>query len=77
MSEFADLIWLRKLLQLHTAACCLFYTAFFLLCLITTCSELQKVLFLVQSVHGFLFMKYLQNCWTDLHQIHKEDVFGA
>jgi len=24
----------------------------------------------------FLCMKYLQNRWTDLHQIHKEDVFG-
>jgi len=23
-----------------------------------------------------LCMKYLWNCWTDLHQIHSEDVFG-
>jgi len=44
--------------------------------IITACSELHKVLFLALSV-TFLCMKYLRNCWTDLRQIHTEDVFGS
>ena len=40
-------------------------------------SELRKVLFLVPSVCVFcLCVKYLGNRWTDLRQIHTEDVFG-
>jgi len=32
---------------------------------------------LVPSVFGsYLCMKYLRNRWTDLRQIHTEDVFG-
>ena len=41
----------------------------------TTCSELYKVLFLALWL-VCLCMKYLGNCWTDLCQIHREDVFG-
>jgi len=47
---------------------------------VTTCSELRKVLFLVLSLTLLfvcLCMKYLRNRWTDLHQIHTEDVFSA
>jgi len=40
----------------------------------TARSELRKVLFLALSVT--LCMKYLGNHWTDLRQIHTEDVFG-
>jgi len=48
-----------------------------ILMFITACSELRKVLFLAQSVCGFLLcMKYLGNCWVDLRQIHMEVVFG-
>ena len=44
----------------------------------TARSELRKVLCLAPSVCGFcLCMKYLGNRWTDLHQIHTEDVFGS
>ena len=40
-------------------------------------SGLRKVLFLAPSICDFcLCMKYLGNCWTDLRQIHTEDVFG-
>jgi len=43
----------------------------------TANSELQKVLFLAPSVCVFCFcVKYPRNRWTDLHQIHMEDVFG-
>ena len=38
-------------------------------------SELHKVLFW-RSVTFCLCMKYLGNRWTDLRQIHMEDVFG-
>jgi len=44
--------------------------------LITARSELRKVLFLALSVAFCLCMKYLGNRWTDLRQIHTEDVFG-
>jgi len=46
---------------------------------ITTCSELRKVLFWASLVCSFFFRlctKYIGNRWTDLHQIHAEDVFG-
>jgi len=40
-------------------------------------SELRKVLFFAPSVCVFcLCTKYLGNCWTDLRQIHLEEVFG-
>jgi len=46
----------------------------------TTHSKLRKVLFLALSVTFFvcfwLWIKYLWNSWTDLHQIHREDMFG-
>jgi len=45
---------------------------------VTARSELRKVLFLAPSVCVFCScMKYLGNHWTDLHQIHKEVVFGS
>jgi len=48
-----------------------------LVCVVTTCSELWKVLFWRHlSVCFCLCMKYLWNCWMDLSQIHMEDVFG-
>jgi len=43
--------------------------------MITTRSELRKVLFLALWLFC-LWIKYLWNRWTDLHQIHMEDVFG-
>jgi len=39
-----------------------------------TCSELCKVVFGI--VCDFLCTKYLRNHWTDLCQIHRNDVFG-
>jgi len=43
--------------------------------LVTACSELRMVLFLVLWLFC-LCMKYVWNCWgTDLHQIHMEDMF--
>jgi len=45
----------------------------------TARSELRKVLFLALSVIFVclvcLWIKYLENRWTDLRQIHREDVF--
>jgi len=42
---------------------------------ITARSELRKVLFLAPSV-CFLFVHEMSRDWTDLRQIHTEDVFG-
>jgi len=43
----------------------------------TVCSELLRVLFLALSVNFFcLCMKCLGNCWMDLCQIHRKDMFG-
>jgi len=42
---------------------------------VTTRSELHKVVFLARWLFC-LCMKYLRNRWTDLRQIHTEDVFG-
>jgi len=46
-----------------------------IIAVVTACSELHKVLFLVLPV-TFLCMKYLGNRQTDLPQIHMQDVFG-
>ena len=43
---------------------------------ITARSELRKVLFLALSVAFYFCMKHLWNRWTDLRQIHREDMFG-
>jgi len=37
---------------------------------------LFEVLFLALSDFFCLCMKYLGNRWMDLHQIHREDMFG-
>jgi len=57
----------------------LFYNSkFYLVSCITTCSELQwKVLFLELSVCGFCLCVNLGNHWTDLRQIHMEDMFDS
>jgi len=48
--------------------------------IITARCELRKVVFLAPSCSLWVFfclcMKYLGNRWTDLRQIHREDVFG-
>ena len=45
---------------------------------VTARIELRKVLFLAPSVCVLCScMKYLGNRWTDLHQIHKDVVFGS
>ena len=41
-----------------------------------TRSELGKVLFLALSVTSVCVWNISRNCWTDLRQIHTEDVFG-
>jgi len=65
-----------------------FITSHFCMCVGLLCMEtyyrtpwtaeaLRKVLFLAPSVCFFsLCMKYFGNRWTDLRQIHMEDVFG-
>jgi len=68
-------MWVRSLCsvvqQSCVAACCL------VLVLVTARSKLRQVLFLALSVTCFfsLWIKYLGNGWTDLHEIHREDVF--
>jgi len=46
---------------------------------VTARGELRKVLFLALSVtfyvYFYLWIEYLENGWTDLRQIHREDVF--
>jgi len=51
-------------------------TSFNVWLMFTTRSDLHMVLFLELSVTFCWCMKYLRNRWTDLRQIHREDVFG-
>jgi len=45
-----------------------------MLYMFTTRSELRKVLFLALSVTFLFVYEYLSNRWTDLRQIHTEDM---